>query len=306
MIPYTYPTVKDNNLSQCVVFPLTSVSGLQAWIDYIPVKKATGATLGSYNATGSQFISEIPDTTGLQAGLDYIPIYYDNSLTVPWSTNANGYIPVSIDANGYNMTSAGDFFSTPDSAATSITGNITLIVEASLDDWTPATTTVLIAKDNAASQRSYILTVQTTGALRFSVTTNGSTLISTTSVVPSFVDGKKYHVAVERESATGKVRFYTSKDHITWTQLGTEQTNTSGAIYDGTAQVEFGNLASLSFALVGNIYDSEGYAGLAISSPSTAVKKFEFDPTDWVSGTTFTSKSTGEVWTLNGNALIYK
>lgn len=305
MIPYTYPTTIDN-LSQCVVFSLASVAGLKAWIDYIPVKKVTGASINSYSNTGSQFISEIPDTIGLQAGLDYIPVYYDNTLTTPWSTNANGYIPVSTDAYGYNMTAAGDFITTPDSVATSITGNITLIVEASLDNWLPTATSALLSKDNAAFQRSYALTVQTTGAFRFSVTTNGSTLISTTSIVPSFVNGKKYHIAVERESATGKVRFYTSKDHIVWTQLGTEQTNTAGDIYDGTAKVEFGNLATLANPFVGNIYRSEGYAGLAISSPSTAVKKFEFDPADWVSGTTFTSKTTGEVWTLNGNSLIYK
>ena len=307
MIPYTYPTTAHHGSAQCVVFPLTSVSGLQAWIDYIPVKKATGATRGSYDNAGSQFITELPDTTGLQAGLDYIPIYYDNSLSVPWSTNANGYIPVSIDANGYNMTSAGDFFSTPDSVANSITGNITLVIEAALTDWTPSTINVLVSKDNGSTQRSYAVTVQTNGTIRFNYSLNGTSIISvTSSVAPSFVNGKKYHIAVERESATGKVRFYTSKDHVTWTQLGTEQTGTSGAIANTTAPLEFGNLSVFSYALVGEIFESEGYAGLAITSPSTAEIKFDFDPDDWVSGTTFTSEETGEVWTLNGNALIYK
>jgi hypothetical protein len=151
------------------------------------------------------------------------------------------------------------------------------------------------------------MTVQTNGTIRFNYSLNGTSIVSiTSSVAPSFVDGKKYHVAVERESATGKVRFYTSKDHVTWTQLGTEQTGTAGAIANTTAQLEFGNLSTFSYALVGSIYDSEGYAGLAISSPSSAVMKFDFDPVDWVSGTTFTSRETGEVWTLNGNALIYK
>ena len=307
MIPYTFPSSAHHGLNQCVVFPLTSVSGLQAWIDYIPVKKVTGSTRGSYDNTGSQFISEIPDTTGLQAFLDYIPVYYDDSLTIPWSTDANGYIPVATDANGYNMTSAGDYFSTPDSTATSITGDITLIVEAALTDWTPSTVNVLVAKDNISSQRSYAFNVQTNGNIRFNYSLNGSSIISvTSSAAPSFIDGKKYHVAVERESATGKVRFYTSKDHRTWTQLGTEQTGTSGAIYDGTARVEFGNLAASSFALVGSVYESEGYAGLAITSPSTSTVKFNFNPDDWTSGTTFTSEETGEVWTLNGNAAIYK
>jgi hypothetical protein len=307
MIPYTFPSDPDHGTVQCVVYPLTSITGLTAWVDYTPVKKVTGYTRNSYDNTGGQFVTELPDTTGLQAFLDYIPVYYDDSLTIPWSTDAGGYIPVMTDAYGYGATSSGDYFSTPDSAATSITGNITIIVEAALDDWTPSTVNVLVAKDNISSQRSYAFNVQTNGNIRFNYSLNGSSIISvTSSAAPSFIDGKKYHVAVERESATGKVRFYTSKDHRTWTQLGTEQTGTSGAIYDGTARVEFGNLAASSFALVGKIYDSEAYAGLAITDPTNAVMKFDFDPADWTSGTTFTSKDTGEVWTLNGNVAIYK
>ena len=307
MIPYTFPSKTDIGTAPCFVYPLTSVTGLKAWIDYTPVKLVTGGSKNNYSSTGAQYIEEIPDTSGLQAGLDYIPIYYDNSLTKPWSTDIGGYIPVMTGAYGYNMTSAGDFFSTPDSAASSITGDITLIVEAALTDWTPSSVNVLVSKDGVTLNRSYSLTVQTNGTIRFNYSLLGLTIISiTSSVAPSFLDGKKYHIAVEREASTGKVRFYTSKDHLTWTQLGTEQTGTAGNIYDGTAQVEFGNLSALSYALVGKIYDSEAYAGLAISSPSTAVLKYNFAPTDWVSGSTFTSKETGEVWTLNGNATIYK
>lgn len=307
MLPYTFPSVGDHGYRQCVVYPLSSVSGLKAWIDYIPVKLVTGGEKNTYNNNGAQFVTEIPDTTGLQAGKDYIQIYYDNSLTKPWSTDVGGYIPVMTDAYGYNMSAAGDYFSTPDSAASSITGDITLIVEAALTDWTPAAINVLVAKDNASTQRSYAVTVQTTGIIRFNYSLNGSSLISiNSSVAPSFTDGKKYHVAVERESSTGKVRFYTSTDGTNFTQLGTEQTGTAGAIFDSTSPVQFGNLSALSYALAGNIYDSEAYAGLYITNKPAAVMKYDFDPADWVSGTTFTSKETGEVWTLNGNALIYK
>jgi hypothetical protein len=307
MIPYTFPSTGDHGYRQCVVYPLSSVSGLKAWIDYTPVKLVTDGEKNTYNNNGAQFVTEIPDTTGLQAGLDYIPVYYDNSLSKAWSTDADGYIPVMTDAYGYGMTSAGDYFSTPDSVASSITGNITLVVEAALTDWTPSTINVLVAKDGVTLNRSYSLTVQLDGTIRFNYSLLGATMISiTSSVAPSFVDGKKYHVAVERESSTGKVRFYTSKDGTNFTQLGTEQTCTSGAIYDGTAAVQFGNLAALSYALVGNIYDSEAYAGLYITDRGNAVMKYDFDPGDWTSGTTFTSRETGEVWTLNGNVAIYK
>jgi hypothetical protein len=307
MLPFTFPSVGDHGQRQCVVYPITSTTGLKAWIDYIPVKQVTGYTKNSYGPNGSQYVTELSDITGLQSFKDYIPIYYDNSLTKEWSTDVGGYIPVSTDAYAYGMTTSGDYISTPDSAATSITGDITLVVEAALTDWTPAAVNVLVSKDGVTLNRSYSLTVQTNGTIRFNYSLLGLTIISiTSSVAPSFTDGKKYHVAVEREASTGKVRFYTSLDGKTFTQLGTEQTGTAGNIYDGTAQVEFGNLSALSYALVGKIYDSEAYAGLYVTSPSSAVMKYDFDPADWVSGSTFTSKETGEVWTLNGNAVIYK
>jgi hypothetical protein len=45
---------------------------------------------------------------------------------------------------------------------------------------------------------------------------------------------------------------------------------------------------------------------LYITDSGNAVMKYDFDPGDWTSGTTFTSRETGEVWTLNGNVAIYK
>ena len=310
MIPFTFPTVLSHNRQQCVTYALSSVTGLTEWIDYIPVKATTNpnSLTNSYAIGGNQFIFELASTSGLQAGKDYINIYYDATKTVPFSTNTNGYIPVWAGSYGYNMSVAGDSFSTPNAVANQITGDLTLIVEAALTDWTPTVANVLLAKDGvSAGTRSYQLAVLSTGVLQFSVSLNGSTLTTvSSSVAPSFIDGKRYHIAVERVAATGAVKFYTSPDHITWTQLGTTQSTTAGNIYAGTAQVEFGNLAALSYALVGKIYDSEGYAGLAITSPLSAVIKFDFDPYDWISGTTFTSKETGEVWTLNGNALISK
>ena len=159
----------------------------------------------------------------------------------------------------------------------------------------------------SAGTRAYQFAVRTDGKLQFAISLNGTAIvIAVSSIAPSFTDGKRYHIAVERVASTGVVKFFTSLDHVTWTQLGTDISTTAGNIYASTAQVEFGNLAALSFALLGKIYDSEGYAGLAITSPLTAVMKFDFDPYDWTSGTTFTSKDTGEVWTRNGNALIYK
>ena len=212
-----------------------------------------------------------------------------------------------VSAYGYNMTASGDYFSTPSAVANQITGDITLIIELSMNDWTPASVETLVAKDNLAiGGRSYAVNVQTNGAPRLNYSLDGTNIISvTSSAVPAFTDGISAHIAVERESATGKVRFYTSQDHVLWTLLGTEQTGTSGAIFAGNADVQFGNLGALSYALTGKVYQSEIYSGLAISG-SGAIKKVDFNPVDWVSGTTWVSASTGETWTINGSATVYK
>jgi hypothetical protein len=239
-----------------------------------------------------------------------------------WSSSNVGVVPNGLSARGgwyidfykefssygYNMTSAGDFFSTPDSVASSITGNISFIVDASLTDWTPSVGNCLVAKDGvSAGTRSYQFAVRTDGKLQLAFSLTGTTIITAVSTVaPSFIDGNRYHVAVERESATGKVRFYTGTNRLNLTLLGTEVTSTAGAIADTTAIVQFGNLSSLAFELSGKVFDSEIYSGLAVTAKSSAVLKVDFDPTDWVSGSTWVSPDTGETWTLNGNAKIFR
>lgn len=100
MIPVTFPSAMDTILKKdsCVVYFLTSISGLVRWVDYIPVKwVSTSSTKEStFNVDGYQPITALPNITNKVRWLDYIPVYVDNSATVPFSTNANGYIPVGI------------------------------------------------------------------------------------------------------------------------------------------------------------------------------------------------------------------
>lgn len=99
MIPRTFPsTFAANGQQQMVVYSLPSITGLTAWIDYIPVKGVTteSATLeNTYANGGYQVVDSLASLTGKQAWLDYIPVYEDASYTKPWSTDAGGYIPTS-------------------------------------------------------------------------------------------------------------------------------------------------------------------------------------------------------------------
>ena len=212
--------------------------------------------------------------------------------------------PVLPTVYGYNFATSGDYFSTPDSVANSITGDISFVVDCALDDWTPAAVNTLLSKDGiSATTRSYAFNIQpTTGYPSLNFSTDGTTIISVTAnAAPTVADGGRIHVGVQREASTGQVKFYTSPDHVTWTQLGTTQTGATGAIFDSTTQVHFGNLTSTSLSLAGKIYDVEIYSGLYFTGSATL--KVDFDPADWTTGSTWTAVDTGEVWTINGNAL---
>lgn len=97
MIPYTHPSVyvTYNGNTACVVYQITDTTGLKEWIDYIPVKFSTldNPEVNTYNTNAAQLVSNLLDIVGKTAGYDYIRVYEDETKTVPWSTDANGYIP---------------------------------------------------------------------------------------------------------------------------------------------------------------------------------------------------------------------
>ena len=114
MIPHTYPNNLNpfSDMSQCVITYLSSVSGMTAWTDYIPVRtvSATGNIEGRTEATGYQAVYVLTVLTNKTAWIDYIPVYEDGTKTVAWSTDANGYIPIGIsEAGAEQILSEADF-----------------------------------------------------------------------------------------------------------------------------------------------------------------------------------------------------
>ena len=97
MIPRTFPSIIEAFQTKMVVYVVPSITGLKAWIDYIPVKGVVteSATLANTYANGGyQVVKSLDSLTGLQAWIGYIPVYEDASYNKPWSTDAGGYIPV--------------------------------------------------------------------------------------------------------------------------------------------------------------------------------------------------------------------
>lgn len=171
---------------------------------------------------------------------------------------------------------SGNYASTPDSAALSITGDIDIRCRAALDDWTPAATTRLINKDSGSGvTRSYNLAVNTAGALVLQAfDAAGATLSNTPSTVsPAVADGSVLWVRAIRVGATGVVTYYTAPGALAapapgdWTQLGTTVATTAGNIADTAQAVEIGAAVGFAQYLAGKLYRAQilnGIAGAAV------------------------------------------
>jgi hypothetical protein len=95
MIPVSRPVNKNGNL---VVFVLADLTGLRAWVDYVPVVYVTGRP-DRYDENGAIEVETLADTTGLIAWVDYIPVVEGSEdVTLQWRTDAGGYIPVVEEA----------------------------------------------------------------------------------------------------------------------------------------------------------------------------------------------------------------
>ena len=122
---------------------------------------------------------------------------------------------------------AGNYASVPDAAALDITGDITLVGYLTPSDWTPGTALTVQGKWGASA--AYLLRVNTTGALRLDWVDSGAVARnagSTASV--AFADGTAGYVAATLDVDNGAggydVKFWTSTNGTTWTQLGTTLT----------------------------------------------------------------------------------
>lgn len=201
---------------------------------------------------------------------------------------------------------AGNYASTPDSVANSITGDIDIRVRVALDDWTPAAVNILTGKAAAIGQYSFNFYVNAAGTLSLTFTVDGTTQNSGTSTVATGIsDGAASWVRVTRAASSGKVNFYTAADSSiepsSWTLLGAADVpTTAGNIFDSTSAVEVGTqLVGSSAPAKGKIYRVIIKSGIA---GTTVVDFNAADGTDGASS--FVSSTTGETWTINKSGAL--
>jgi hypothetical protein len=214
------------------------------------------------------------------------------------------YLPWSGANYGYLNAVSGNYFSTPDSVALSITGVWDVDQHQSIIA-APASTQCLWSKrTSTGSQRSVNLGVNTNGTLGFTWSTTGAadagTLTSSAAIAFPF---SGFIRCAFNPSSGGNARanFYTSTDGVTWSALGVEQTAAASTIFDSTAPFEIGSFnGGTAQNLIATVRRTRVYSGLRDAGGTLVA---DFDPARYVSGTTFTG-TTGETWTLNGGAKI--
>jgi hypothetical protein len=197
------------------------------------------------------------------------------------------------------------YASTPDHASLDITGDIDLRVDATAT-WA-GTHQVLLSKYNVTgNQRSYWISVESSGKLNFRQSTNGSTVTSFMSTVPVPISSGRLAVRatfdVDNGAGGRTVVFYTAAHGVSgpWVQLGSPVTFAgTTATFSSTADLAVGAyLGASDLRLIGEVHAAQVRSG--IGGPVVANPDF----TAQAAGTANFVDSTGKTWTVQAQAEI--
>ena len=197
----------------------------------------TGQTVTINRSTSGRKTVAVTQPTWLFGTDDYMEV---NNRYMAHSTAAENYV--------YLSGASGNYMSVADNPPLDVTGDIDLQVKVALDDWTPASGAYLVGKlTSASSQVSYAMRVSAAGNFVFLWSTNGTTLLTATSTAANTItDGTtkwvRTTVDVDNGASGYDVKFWTSDDAVTWTQLGSTVTGAGvTSLYSGTAILEIGS-----------------------------------------------------------------
>jgi hypothetical protein len=98
MIPKTYPSTENSGVQCVTVFQVTPLVTDIPFGNYVPVKAVVPAAdkRNTYDTDGAIAATVLASATGLIPFVDYIPVQNFVAGTVPWTTDANGFIPLEL------------------------------------------------------------------------------------------------------------------------------------------------------------------------------------------------------------------
>ena len=201
-----------------------------------------------------------------------------------------------------------DYLSTPDSAGISITGDIEVACRVRLTDYTGAATQFLVCHGTTTGDIGWRLHINTSGKLGWVTAPDGTAFVTTVQTAAAvFVDNTTYWIKATLDVVNGANRvavFYYAADAETepssWTTIETVTTAGATSIFNSTAVGSIGGSQAGTSPCAGRIYRTIVRNGIA----GTVVADFNAADATTVAASTVTSLATGEVWTLNGDAVF--
>ena len=185
---------------------------------------------------------------------------------------------------------SGNYASTPDSAAVSITGDIDIRFKITPDDWTPAASGVVISKWRGGF--SWLVFHNPNGSFTFYISPDGVGAYPTASAVFTFTANEPLWVKITRIAASGAVVFAQSSDGVTYTTVTTGTLRAGESLFDGTAPFEIGTDSEAQF-FAGKVYSAEIRNGI----DGEVVADFDASRDDL--------SSKGTPWTINKSGSDY-
>lgn len=176
--------------------------------------------------------------------------------------------------------SVANYITTPDSVGTSVTGDIDVRLEVTLDYWRGIRTD-LAGKYGAAGQRSWAVELVDDGTVRFTWSADGTAIIQVASLVPVPWPQRNrlaLRATLDVDNGLGgyTVTLYYSTDpgvDGSWTQLGDAVVTTAGttSIFNSTSATVFGAVNSGSAGVQAGRFHAgsvrSGIGGTVVASP---------------------------------------
>lgn len=247
----------------------------------------TGAGAGSWDFSARTDIGDAGGNSGITFPAS-VPQYYGG-------VNLNGSY---LRCNGI----ASNYCYTPNAAPIQVLGDMTIDVKVSCDDWTPSVAMGLVTKNlSTGNQRSYSLSLNTSGTLFLSYSIDGvASSFPTSTVGTGLADGSTKWLRATHDVNDGSgnniTTYYMSDDGVSWSQLG-DPVVTAGTIarFNSSAVLEFGSAnGGAGNNLIGKIYRARIYSDI-----TQTTKVFDADFTAQAAGTKSFTESSANAATVS-------
>lgn len=266
---------------------LSQADPLALAIAYYYAKASDGQTITEQRGLGAP-----NGTNGPTVAVESSDAYY-----APYVAADGAYVdfPGTVD----------NFAFVPDFAAARITGSITIMATATLENWANPSSAVEVCGryTTASNQRSYRFIITTAGEMQLFWSTNGTTflaILDTADMSAVFADGTAGTFAVSfipNDGAGNRIiRFYHSLDYgQSWVLRSDSISATPTSIHAGTSPVYFAQFGTGGQSRL-KLHRASIWSGALEASPA---KVLDFNAGSFSSGLTYIDPVSGQLVTIN-------